>query len=102
MRLGLSVLNSQRYMYDIIPSPAREKCAAPNKDSYHLLFVCPAYAVPRQALTLSLNLILPADTLDNKKQVEQILLYGSDNLDHLTNHLLFDILHVFIYSCGRF
>ena len=26
-----------------------------------------------------------------KKQVEQILLYGSDNPDHLTNHLLFDI-----------
>ena len=64
---ALSALNSQRYMYNRIPSPACEKYAAPNEDSYHLLFVCPAYAVPRQALTLSLNLMLPADTLNNKK-----------------------------------
>ena len=66
MRLALSALNSQRYMYNIIPSPACEKCGAPNEDSYHLFFVCPAYSVPRQALTLSLNQILPADTLEDK------------------------------------
>ena len=42
MRLGLGALNSQRYLYNMIPSPACEKCAAPNEDSYHLLFVCPA------------------------------------------------------------
>ena len=57
-----------------ITSPACEK--APNEDSYHLLFVCPAlgpaYAVPRQALTLSLKIILLADTLNNKKQFEHI------------------------------
>ena len=89
-------------MYNMIPSPACEKCGAPNEDSYHLFFVCPAYSVPRQALTLSLNQILPADTLEDKTKVEQIILYGSESLHHHTNHLLFDILHVFIYSCGRF
>ena len=63
MRSGLSALNSQRYKYNMVPSPSCEKCG----DPYHIFFVYPAYAVPRQALTQDLNRILPVDILQNKK-----------------------------------
>ena len=102
MRLGLSALNSQRYKYNMVPSPSCERCGAPQEDPYHIFFVCPAYAVPRQTLTQDLNRILSVDIVQNKKQVEIILLYGSEILDHHTNLILFTTLHDFIYSCGRF
>ena len=102
MRLGLSALNSQRYKYNMVPSPSCERCGAPQEDPYHMFFVCPAYAVPRQTLTQDLNRILSVDIVQNKKQVEIILLYGSEILDHHTNLILFTTLHDFIYSCGRF
>ena len=102
MRLGLSALNSQRYKYNMVPSPSCKRCGAPQEDPYHIFFVCPAYAVPRQTLTQDLNRILSVDIVQNKKQVEIILLYGSEILDHHTNLILFTTLHDFIYSCGRF
>ena len=102
MRLGLSALNSQRYKYNMVPSPSCERCGAPQEDPYHIFFVCPAYAVPRQTLAQDLNRILSVDIVQNKKQVEIILLYGSEILDHHTNLILFTTLHDFIYSCGRF
>ena len=56
MRLGLSALNSQRYKYNMVPSPSCERCGAPKEDPYHIFFVCPSYAVPRQTLTQDLKL----------------------------------------------
>ena len=75
---------------------------APKEDPYHIFFVCPAYAVPRQTLTQDLNRILSVDIVQNKKKVEIILLYGSEILDHHTNLILFTTLPDFIYSSGRF
>ena len=72
MRLGLSALNSQRYKYNIVPSPSCERCGASKEDPYHIFFVCPAYAVPRQTLTQDLNRILSVEILQKKKQVEII------------------------------
>ena len=60
-------LNSQRYKYDMIPSPLFKRCGASNEDPYHIFFVCPAYSVPRQSFTQDLNRILSADILQNKK-----------------------------------
>ena len=102
MRLGLSALNSQRYKYNMVPSPSCERCGTSKEDPYHIFFVCPAYAVPRQTLTQDLNRILSVDILQNKKTIEIILLYGSEILDHHTNLILFTALHDFIYSCGIF
>ena len=102
MRLGLSALNSQRYRYNLIPSPACESCGAPNEDTYHLFFVCPAYSVPRQALTQELDRVLPNETLQNNLHVEKALLFGLNSLDHGNNVKLFDALHVFINSSARF
>ena len=99
MRLGLSALNSQRYKYNMVPSPPCERCGVSKEDPYHIFFVCPAYAVTRQTLTQDLNRILSVDILRNKKQVEIILLYGSEILDHHANLILFTTLHDFIYSC---
>ena len=67
MRLGLSALNSQRYKYNMIPSPSCERCGTSKEDPYHIFFVCPAYAVPRQTLTQDLNRILSVDILQNIK-----------------------------------
>ena len=86
----------------MVPSPSCERCGASKEDPYHIFFVCPAYAVPQQTLTQDLNRILSVEKLQNKKQVEIILLYGSEILDHHTNLILFTTLHDFIYSCGRF
>ena len=66
-RSGFSALNSQRYKYNMVPSPSCEKCGASKEDSYHIFVVYPAYAVPRQALTQDLNHILSVDILQSKK-----------------------------------
>ena len=67
MRLGLSALKSQRYKCNMVPSPSCERCGAPKEDPYHIFFVCPVYAVPRQILTQDLNCILSVDIVQNKK-----------------------------------
>ena len=67
MRLGLSALNSQRYKYNMVPSPSCERCGTPKEDPYHIFFVCPVYAVPRQTLTQDLNRILSVDIVKKNK-----------------------------------
>ena len=86
----------------MIPSPACESYGAPNEDTYHLYCVCPAYSVPRQALTQELDRVLPNETLQNNLHVEKALLFGLNSLDHGNNVKLFDALHVFINSSARF
>ena len=63
MRLRLSALNSQRYMYSMGVRGAKHL----TKTHTIYCFVCSAYALPCQSLTQNMNLILLADILENIK-----------------------------------
>ena len=78
--LGLSALNFQRFQYTFVDNMSCDKCGARREDAAHLLFYCPAYAVPRQTLIQSLHQILPDDLFRPQKHLKQILLYGSNAL----------------------
>ena len=50
IRLGLSALNFQRFQYNFVDNMSCDNCGARREDAAHILFHCPAYAVPRQTL----------------------------------------------------
>ena len=51
IRLELSALNFQRFQYNFGNNMSCDKCGARREDAAHLLFHCPAYAVPRQSFS---------------------------------------------------
>ena len=98
IRLGLSALNFQRFQYNFVDNMSCDKCGARGEDAAHLLFHCPAYAVPRQTLIQSLHQILPEDLFRPQKHLEQILLYGSNALFFSENLTIFKLIQEFLLA----
>ena len=59
LRLGLSVLNSQRFQYGFISNMSCDSCNNAREDIRHSIFFCPAFATQRQALMEDLTALLP-------------------------------------------
>ena len=101
MRLGLSALKSQCYKCNMVPSPSCERCGAPEEDPYHIFFVCPVYAVPRQILTQDLNCILSVDIVQNKKTSWNYFIVRFRNLrPPYQPHTIYNIarFHIFLWQ----
>ena len=75
-----------------------DKFGARREDAAHLLFHCPAYAVPPQTLIQSLHQILPDDLFRPQKQ---ILLYGSNALNLPENLTKFKLIQDYLLTSGR-
>ena len=93
IRLVLSALNFQ---YNFVDDMSCDKCGTRKEDAAHLLFHCPAYAVPCQILIQSLQQILPDDLFRPQKHLEQILLYGSNALNLSENLTVFKLIQEFL------
>ena len=98
----LSALNFQRFQYNFVDNMWCDKCGARREDIAHLLFHCPAYAVPRQTLIQSLHQILPEYLFRPQKHLEQILLYVSNALNLSENLTIFKLIQEFLPASGRF
>ena len=102
IRLGLNTLNCQRFQYTFVDNMSCDKCGARREDAAHLLFHCPAYAVPRQTLIQSLHQILYDDLFRPQKHLEQILLYGPNALNLSENLTIFKLIQQCLLASGRF
>ena len=102
IRLGLSAINFQRFQYNVVDNMSCDECGARREDAAHLLFHCPAYAVPRQTPIELLHQFLPDDSFRPQKHLEQILLYGSNALNLSENLIIFKLIQEFLLASGRF
>lgn len=104
LRLGLSGLNAHRFKYNFINDKSCSLCNFETEDVSHFLFHCPAYAAPRTALmeSLSNHLKLPHNIIQNKSTLESYMIFGSNNLDFVTNLSVFSYVLSYIDATGRF
>lgn len=102
LRLGLSALNQHRFTYNFIDDRSCPSCNFLREDTHHFLFACPAYAALRDALLRDLSIYLPNNIINNYRVLESYLLYGSSELDFVTNLAVFSCLHTFLDATGRF
>lgn len=102
LRLGLSALNFHRYTYNFIDDKSCPNCNCVCENTAHLLFKCPAYAVPRVVLMESLSTCLPHNIITNERVLENHLIFGSSELDLQTNLTIFSLVFQFLAATGRF
>ena len=99
----LSALKCQRFQYNFADNMSCDKCGATRGDVVHLLFHCPAYAVPRHTLSvIAPNFTWWLILFRSQTNLEKHLLYGS-NVSILSDNLtIFKLLRDFLLASGRF
>ena len=102
LRLGLSALNFHRFTYNFIEDKACPNCNSTREDTSHFLFTCPAYADPRAVLMENLRNCLPQNITSNNTVLENVLIFGSHDLDFETNMTVFQEVFRFLDATGRF
>ena len=93
LRLGLSGLNGQRFLYNFITHAICPKCGYENESAEHYLLFCNSYAAQREALFTSLDIIYDTDVkphriLINRRNIThclKIILRGDDNRNYQQN-----------------
>ena len=89
-----SSLNEHLYLKRIIDSP---NCLSGEIESTHLyLFKCPKYTRQRNSLFRTLLQLL------NNQPSENLLLFGSSDLDIDSNTIVFTTVHIYISQSKRF
>lgn len=110
IRLGLSGLNGQRYLYNFIPYAICPKCGNENESAEHYLLFCHSYAAQRETLFTSLDIIYetvvkPHRILISRQNIThclKIILKGDENLDYQQNKDLFKAIQDYICDTKRF
>ena len=102
LRLGHCALNWHLYLINCKASPSCY-CGAPKEDVKHFLLVCPLYAALRSSLLTSIENIASSiwQPLSLVKK-NNILLYGSQDLDFAANSSIFCAVREFIINSKRF
>jgi hypothetical protein len=94
LRMRSSSLNVHLYLKTIIDSP---NCFCGDIESTHLyLFKCPKYTRQRNSLFRTLLQLL------NIRPLENLLLFGSSDLDIDSNTIIFTTVHIYISQSKRF
>ena len=68
----------------------------------HFIFVCPAYATLRVSLLEGLSDLLSTNMYENKTILENVLLYGTVDLNFDTILSVFNLFQKYINGSGRF
>ena len=111
LRLGLSALNSHRFLYGFIPSASCPNCGHDTEDTGHFFFICPAYAALREEMFASMGQIIGDDhhmfsyaylSRVNKSKCIKLLLYGEENLTFDKNLDIFKAIQSYIRRTHRF
>ena len=77
-------------------------CSHPKEDINHFIFVCPAYATLRVLLLEGLSDLLSTSMYENKIILENVLLYGTFDLNFDTILSVFNLFQKYIHESGRF
>ena len=110
MRMGLSGLNAQRKKYNFIDYNSCPLCGNRPEDSLHFLLICPSLATFRQVMMRDICYIFSKLTHINfyntsplsRKQISNVLLYGSPLLTFDDNISIFHAVNQYIESSKRF
>jgi exonuclease III len=110
LRLGLSGLNSHRFMFHFIAHSYCPKCGFENENIEHYFFYCPWYAAQRETLYNTLDVIYvdhvkPHRQLSTRTFVNKcvkILLNGDCLLKFPENQAIFSAIHKYIKETKRF
>ena len=96
MRMECSKLNSHLFHnLHVINSPSFN-CGYNVENNKHFLLDCPLYIIQRQKMFQQLQNFIDINELNI-----EILLYGSNDYDYITNRNIFEIVHDFINGCDR-
>jgi hypothetical protein len=94
MRMGCSKLNEDLALRLHVINDKRCQCGFISEDAHHYLFVCPLFDQPRADLLQTLNgTCIPSTDL---------LLFGDPSLPLALNNSIFQAVHSFMITTGRF
>ena len=94
MRMLCSKLNAHLFLLHVIDSP-RCPCGFNKEDNNHFLLQCPLYTIPRATMLQKISNI-------NVNINCKLLLFGDNSLPADENMAIFEAVHNFIESTGRF
>ena len=109
LRLGLSGLNGQRFMFNFITYSLCHQCQFENESVEHYLLYCQCYAAQRQSLFITLDdiytdLAKPHRTLQSRRNIlscVKILLNGDNSLTLTKNVDIFKAVQNYIKDTKR-
>ena len=102
LRLGLSALNFHLFKYNLINDMSCPSCSHPKEDTNHFIFVCLTYATLRISLLGGLSDLLSTNMYENKTMLENVLLYGTVDLNFDTILSVFKLFQKYIHESERF
>ena len=77
-------------------------CSHLKEDTNHFIFVCPVYATLCVSLLEGLSDLLSTNMYENKTILENVLLYGTVDLNFDKILSVFNLLQKYIHESGRF
>jgi hypothetical protein len=96
--MGLSGLNSQRFTYNLIPSPTCTLCNLGAETALHYFWTCPSHMQIRQTMIDSIQADL--DTQASNENILELLLFGKIEKDKQKQ--LLNIAVTYIKNSKRF
>ena len=94
LRMGLSALNHQRFLYNLIPEGKSNFCTY-NKTVRHFFLECPSYTHPRIILLRELARILPLSIIKSNRRIIDVI------LDTKCKSYICKAVHQFKINSGR-
>ena len=103
LRVGLSTLKSHKKRHNFADTPDDWcDCLGTQEDTFHFLFTCPLYAIPRADLRNSVTNILIMNNLQHLSENVEIYLYGHTSLLSVENEAIILSTIKFIKESNRF
>ena len=103
LRLQFSPLNEHRFRHHFDCFSPRCLCGMGEEDNEHFLLHCPQFGLERMDLFRQLAEVPDLDITDmDSKNLCDLLLYGSDNLNISTNRMIIEATISFIEKTRRF
>ena len=100
LRLGLSALNSHRFMFNFIETPICPDCHSSEETTRHYLFYCPTHRLARNTMINRLSDELGIDIL-NHELLLNIILEG-ESLNKRNFNLLLNIIYEYMKQTKQF